>query len=471
MKSFVRCKPISNYRYLAKMEEHGRGRDQTSLRRVAHPDAPRALAATLQPDGNWAASWAVDEPGYDVKKAFATHKKRTGGKERKGAQLGLHLLLGVTPAWVCEAGDLHDPENPRNVELLNAAVHWAKSEQLDPYAARIDLNERGGGVVDVFCAPVRKMATGRAGKIVSWISTRRAKIELAERYGRTPAKSFSALQDGWAEWCQRELDPRLERGTPKEATQREHLTPEAYAAAQADLRRELEPAVKSEVRERAQHILADAEAQASRTAAAAAERLRAEAAEKRKRADAERAEIIRRADAERAEKLREAEAESEKIIQAAYAERLAKIQDAEDRERAVELREERSRRRELILKQQHEEVSGLYSKLQDQTRQSKAEIKEGHTALKARATKFEKMAREVVESLKKQAHKLRGHVRNKALRMIEDLAKIAGIHAGEMQWAPRRGSATPAASSTSGAGQANPQSRQRRPSGAEMGKK
>ena len=447
------------------MENHGKGQDATSLRRTAHHDAPRAIAATLQPDGSWTNSLAVDGPGYDVKRAFANHKKITGGKERKATQIGLHLLLGVTPDWVSEVGDKHDAHNPRNVALLNAAVHWAKGEGLGPYAARIDLNETGGAVADVFCAPVRKMRTGRSRKMVPWISPRRAKHELAERHGWAPGRSYSAMQDGWAAWCRKVLDTRLERGTPKVESGREHLSPEDYAAAQAELRRELAPAVKAKAQEQAERIIAEARTKANQRAAAVVAQANAEGAAQLKRAEAESAALIEEAEAERAERLKEAEAREQAARQAAW--------EVEEKSKEMAQQAEAIRIKQLIVESQHEEISGLYSELRDRTRKADADIadiKEQQAELDGRKQRFEKMARGVVERLKKRAYKLRGHVRNNALRAISFLAEIAGISAGEMRLAPARGSATPAASSTSGAGQANPRRRQRRPSGAEMGK-
>ncbi|MFV0410780.1 MAG: hypothetical protein ACK5LJ_14130, partial [Paracoccus sp. (in: a-proteobacteria)] len=76
--------------------------------------------------------------------------------------------------------------------------------------------------VDVLVSPVRESR----GKPV--ISTNKALRELKEATGER--NEYSALQTSWADWCGRHLDAEIVRGTRKEITQRQHLSPETYGA-------------------------------------------------------------------------------------------------------------------------------------------------------------------------------------------------------------------------------------------------
>ena len=120
------------------------------------------------------------------------------------------------------AGDLHDPDNPRNRALFDQAKSWAESwaGKGAVFGARLDLDEAGGAVVDLMISPVR---TSR-GKPV--ISTQKALVELKAATGER--NEYSALQTSWADWSREHLDSQIERGTRRTITDRQHLTPETY---------------------------------------------------------------------------------------------------------------------------------------------------------------------------------------------------------------------------------------------------
>jgi len=62
------------------------------------------------------------------------------------------MLCVVSPEWLAETGDPRDPENPRVKELFKASKEWAE-EKFGPgcvIASRMDMDEAGSGVVDVF---------------------------------------------------------------------------------------------------------------------------------------------------------------------------------------------------------------------------------------------------------------------------------------------------------------------------------
>ena len=134
----------------------------------------------------------------------------------------MQALCVVSPEWVKAAGDLHDPDNPRNRALFDQAKSWAESwaGKGSVFGARLDLDEAGGAVVDLMISPVR---TSR-GKPV--ISTQKALVELKAATGER--NEYSALQTSWADWSREHLDSQIERGTRRTITDRQHLTPETY---------------------------------------------------------------------------------------------------------------------------------------------------------------------------------------------------------------------------------------------------
>src|SRR5690606_31059828 len=134
------------------------------------------------------------------------------------------LILSVPAVWLAETGSIHSSSNPRNRSAFQNGVLWAEQAfgKDSVYHARMDFDEKGGGVIDVFVAPVR--IDGRSKK--PRISRHKALKEIQERRGRR--MSYMALQDDWAEWCQLHLDPQILRGRPKVETRAEHLSVEEY---------------------------------------------------------------------------------------------------------------------------------------------------------------------------------------------------------------------------------------------------
>lgn len=79
-----------------------------------------------------------------------------GHAERKNAPLCLQALCVASPEWVEKAGDLHDACNPHNRQLFNKAKAWAESwaGERAVFGSRLDLDEKGGAVVDLMISPV-----------------------------------------------------------------------------------------------------------------------------------------------------------------------------------------------------------------------------------------------------------------------------------------------------------------------------
>lgn len=177
----------------------------------------------------------LDWPNYDgrrLTKAYADFKKRNDVDPRKGAQL-LHTIgIGVSPSWIRETGDLHDPANPRNVQVFDAAIAWVKSFAGDDaiVSARMDLDEEGGGWVDVYFAPIRQQKYKGRTQTKSIISVNMCLEQTAVSLGYPKGSHYTALNTGWAKFAQQHLDPAIERGTPRSDTGKEHLTPRQYKA-------------------------------------------------------------------------------------------------------------------------------------------------------------------------------------------------------------------------------------------------
>jgi len=171
-----------------------------------------------------ALAWSKADNDRDYLAAFKAHKAEMGAGERKNAPLCMQALCVVSPEWVEKAGDLHDADNPHNQQLFDQAKAWAESWAGDGavFGARLDLDEKGGAVVDLMISPVRESR----GKPV--ISTQKALTELKGIAGER--NEYAALQTSWADWCQQHLDRDIVRGTRKEITAREHMSPETYGA-------------------------------------------------------------------------------------------------------------------------------------------------------------------------------------------------------------------------------------------------
>ena len=182
----VRAVKITSMNGLVKANIHALRLDETSKGRVREgAKAGECLAASIAPDSD----------PRNVIEAFKTFKQETGAKERKGAPMALHLMCVVSPEWIAEAGDLHDRENPRNLQLMKAAAEWVETWAGDNSLinVRLDLDEVGGGVVDLIVAPTRESR----GKPV--ISTSKALKELMEKHG--DKREYSSLQTDWAAYA------------------------------------------------------------------------------------------------------------------------------------------------------------------------------------------------------------------------------------------------------------------------------
>jgi hypothetical protein len=239
--SFVSISKIRNRQYLAAMQNHAQRLDQTGK------DRQREGA-----DWRDNLGWPYDDMGFKPLDCFERFLQKTGAVETKGAPLGFHMIVGVSPDWVRGKGDLHDPKNPANKELFSAAVDWANEAFGDGavYNARMDLDEVGGAVVDVFVAPTT-LGGGKHNKKLK-ISTHKAVRQLADKHQVKHGRlEFAAIQDDFGDYCKMYLDPEIQRGRPKKETGAKRLTAEEYGAWK-DKAREEEARLIAEVKPRVQ---------------------------------------------------------------------------------------------------------------------------------------------------------------------------------------------------------------------------
>lgn len=270
MFAYCRTKPIKSVQYLGHQSRHARREDETSKPRIREEVSPGT-----------ALSWSCDDaPRPDYAASFRAFKKAKGAGERKGAQLGVHMLVGVSPEWVREAGDLHDPKNPRNQQLLDAARAWADTwSNGGTYAARIDLDETGGAVVDLFIAPTSEQKH-KSGKSKLTVSVNKALESISIEHTGKKSKHYGALNTSWAEYARANLDTRLQRGRPKGETGIEHIGPDQYRTmmAEAETARDCARLAEKKAKEAQREAeLAKEQAKAERAEAQNAVRIAAEA--------------------------------------------------------------------------------------------------------------------------------------------------------------------------------------------------
>ncbi len=162
---------------------------------------------------------------FDYVQDFKVMKKARNVAERGGTAPVGHFICVISSGWIEEAGDVHDPGNVRNVQLFEHARTWAAKNfgEGSVLSARMDMDEKGAGIVDILVAPSVQSKKGN-----NFLSVSPALKEIQKKYGRR--NTFSGLQDLWAEYVQKHLDPAIQRGKEKEGVGPDRLTPENYAA-------------------------------------------------------------------------------------------------------------------------------------------------------------------------------------------------------------------------------------------------
>ena len=398
--AFVNCKKLGSRGDIGAASIHARGLGKMcEARRRDEPDlTSRCLTINSSEKMH---VHPIGSRSLDLSKDFEAHITSCGAALRKGAYTALHLIVGVSPDWVATAGDVHDPKNPRVQALLRETQAWGEKEFGGVWHCRYDVDEKGSGIVDLICSPVRQ--NKRSGK--SFVSTTKALEELAQRHGKPPAQSFSAMQDSWHKHAQSTLDPTLERGEDSKKSGREHLSPEAYGRMK-DRERELAKN-EAELAER-DALVAERQREALELADQAREQqrmaeLRAVAAREREddATELEREVAQREADALRHEE------------EAAERERIA-------RELADQAREEQRMAREKELAAQKLDADAR--RREDDAADLEALTTKRERALKQRVSDFRKEAREVLLQVGKNINRAGAGIKASFLK----LQKLAG---------------------------------------------
>lgn len=195
---------------------------------IEHANRTEKSRVEVRPGTTWRDQmrWMAvgDNDAFDLVAAF---KQAKGvARERKGAPLMLNIQFYVTPDWIEEAGQLHDRNNRRNKALFREVYNFAEFYVPGTCAVRLDLDEAGGGCVDVFAVPVaerkaRVRKDGSSGEPIRELSAN--KLFEAWRKLAGVASDYSALQTLWARFAGEQLDRRLKRGRPAHETGRKHL--------------------------------------------------------------------------------------------------------------------------------------------------------------------------------------------------------------------------------------------------------
>lgn len=201
---------------LKAMSRHARRDDRISqLRRRPEAQAGAAM------------HWLFDDAaGLDYAGQLDALLSSRGASLRNGAPVAHHMLVGVSPEWIEETGRLHDARNPRNADLLSAAVGWSQlwSGQC-VIAGRLDLDETGGAVADVIVAPIHE-ERHRSGSTRLVVSVNKSLEEISLRHTGSKGRHYSGLNSSWAEYAALVLDPRLRRGEPAPESGRRHIHPD-----------------------------------------------------------------------------------------------------------------------------------------------------------------------------------------------------------------------------------------------------
>ena len=239
MFAFVRCKRLVDAAAIAAASSHALGSDRSARsRRREGYDGPRAVCFIKNDSNTWdkpefvypPKSGATDLPRHvDYTAAYQRHLTATGARKAPNAHAAMHLIVGVSPEYFGKPDGTHEGHDHKSKKvrrLLVAAANWAEAELGGVWAARYDLDERGFGIVDVMCSPVRPH--GKNGK--PYVSIRKAQAEVQEKYP-SAARGYGAMQSSWADYATEALGTPFDRGVPKAVTGREHLIAEQYGEA------------------------------------------------------------------------------------------------------------------------------------------------------------------------------------------------------------------------------------------------
>ncbi|HEY8575834.1 MAG TPA: hypothetical protein VIL88_05790 [Devosia sp.] len=255
----VRVVPLKTINHIHAMTRHAQRVDAISQERLREGAViGTALTWTSRTRDNLDPNFDPDDHAQqrDVSTAYKMHKARLGIGETKNGGVGLHVMTVISERHFAQVGDVHDPSNPRLKEFFEESIAWAEKTfgSGSVYMARLDLDENGTGVADMFLAPHR--TDGRSGN--QKVCGSKVLVEIARK--ARLKMSYTALQTSWATWCQSHIDPSILRGRPVEETGAKHLPVNTYKAVINGIKEEAAELAEQE----AQRILSDASDKAER---------------------------------------------------------------------------------------------------------------------------------------------------------------------------------------------------------------
>lgn len=182
-KGMVRCKALTMSE-LAAQEKHGKRLDKTSRLRVIRDDSPLVHGS------------------LDLRALYDAHMKNV--RQNAGSKRPvLHFIVRFPPELLDgpELGRFKGSKKRRQREMLVQAMSYIQSTHGGDaiFAARLDRDEEGETIVDVFAAPKYEKRTKRtqpdeAGK--TWASATKFGKELAEKHQPEIRRRFPTAKEG-----------------------------------------------------------------------------------------------------------------------------------------------------------------------------------------------------------------------------------------------------------------------------------
>lgn len=202
---------------LAAAEAHGKRLDHNGKARSVFEHAPPLTIS-----------------GLDLRQLHAAHVE--GAQKRKGAPEALHMVLQFPKDLVNgeDAGTMLTHAN-----LFASSIFGEEAT----FADRVDRDEKGRHVIDLFLAPKYQKVTKRGSKLA--VSTSRHLKELAAERGKAPTLrgQGQALQDAWFEYLRDQMGLDVKRGAKKALPGDDWQTPEEL---ELERLREEQEAIKAE---------------------------------------------------------------------------------------------------------------------------------------------------------------------------------------------------------------------------------
>lgn len=269
MKAAVRCNAL-NIKKLTQQELHGKRLDQSSQRRRINKTPPLVLEAR--------------KGGLNLCDRLAAHidgAKQNAAALKEGANVALHFIIKYPKEVLDDDGPMPFAilkRDQRKARMMRQAIDFINETHGGNavFAARLDRDEAGETVVDVFAAPRYAKQTKKGS--YDWVSLTKFGKDLAVKHQaevarRSPDQVKTAkgkpitspravgmsLQSEFAAFFERENGVALSARTLKERPGPDRLGIDEWKAAKSAMEAE-----EAAARQRAAEITDDAESEASR---------------------------------------------------------------------------------------------------------------------------------------------------------------------------------------------------------------